>query len=57
MRVKRCKIKRSNIIYEVESDNGNIFHKSLPKKGTANEASKRMRKVADKIDKNRAISI
>ncbi|WP_353423614.1 hypothetical protein PYH68_05465 [Staphylococcus xylosus] len=51
MRVISCRIKRSNIIYEVESDSGNVFYKSLPKKVTANEASKRLRKVSDKVDK------
>ncbi|MFQ3853671.1 hypothetical protein [Staphylococcus parequorum] len=51
MRVISCRIKRSNIIYEVESDKGKIFNKSLPKKVTANEARKRLKNASNKVDK------
>ncbi|WP_180371096.1 hypothetical protein [Staphylococcus equorum] len=51
MRIISCRIKRSNIIYEVESDKGNIFNKSLPKKVTANEARKRLKNASNKVDK------
>lgn len=51
MRVISCRIKRNNIVYEVESDNGNIFDKSLPKKINANEARKRLKHTSNKVDK------
>lgn len=51
MRVISCIIKRNNIVYKVESDNGNIFDKSLPKKVSANEARKRLKNASNKVDK------
>ena len=50
MKVLSCKIKRSNIIYTVETNRGNIFEKSLPKKITSYQANKRLKKVENKID-------